>query len=177
MPERPPIEVMAGPGSNSEALIVTGYPPVTGYPGSPVTWTVISRGRPMGTFPENQLLQWVAAGQVDPDDLFWRHGMITAAPVKTLMPFAAYFSSRSLGDDAAMRWLLPVGRSPWAIAAGYLGLFSILGVFGPFAIVAGLLGVRQIRNNERLHGLGRAIFGIVAGTLATVIYLLIFISR
>jgi hypothetical protein len=156
---------------------VTGYPPGHRYPGSPVSWTVISRGRPMGTFPEHQLLQWVAAGQVDPTDLFWRDGMITAAPVKTLMPFAAYYSSKSLGDDAAMRWLLPVGRSPWAIAAGYLGLFSILGVFGPFAVVAGLLGVRQIRHNERLHGMGRAVFGIVAGSVATVVYLAILIGK
>ena len=29
-----------------------------------------------------------------------------------------------IGDDAGIRMLLPVGRSGWAIAAGYLGLFG-----------------------------------------------------
>ena len=38
-----------------------------------------------------------------------------------------------LGDDAAMRMLLPVGRSGWAIAAGYLGLFSLIVLPAPYA--------------------------------------------
>jgi hypothetical protein len=52
-------------------------------------------------------------------------------------------------------------------AAGYLGLFSILLVFGPFAIVAGVQGFRQMTRDPRLHGKGRALFGIVAGSAAT----------
>ena len=30
------------------------------------------------------------------------------------------------GQDRTMRWLLPVGRSGYAITAGYVGLFSLL---------------------------------------------------
>jgi hypothetical protein len=144
-------------------------------------WTVISNGRRVGVFPEYQLVQWVAAGQVNPNDLFWRYDMMVAAPAYTVAPFASYFRPAgpptSLGDSAGMRWVLPVGRSPWAIAAGYLGLFCILGVFGPFAIIAGILGLRQINRNPRLHGKGRAIFGIIAGTVATVVTVLVLISR
>lgn len=110
-------------------------------------------------------------------DLFWRNGMSAAAPAYTLAPFDRYFGAPRLGDDAAMRWLLPVGRSPWAIAAGYLGLFSLLLVFGPFAIGAGVLGLRQISANPRMHGKGRAVFGIVAGALATVLLVLILAGR
>lgn len=134
-------------------------------------WTVVSNGRPVGEFSEQQLVQWAAEGRVNPDDLFWREGMVAAAPAHTLSPFYRYLSPSRLGDDAAIRWLLPVGRAPWAIAAGYLGLFSILLVFGPFSIVAGLLGLRQIRRDPRLHGKGRAAFGIVAGALATLVLL------
>ena len=32
----------------------------------------------------------------------------------------------SLGENAGIRLLLPVGRSFWAIAAGYAGLFAVL---------------------------------------------------
>jgi len=80
---------------------------------------------------------------------------------------------RDLGDDAAMRLLLPVGRSGWAIAAGYLGLFSLLGIFAPFALLTGILALFDIRRNPKKHGLGRAWFGIVMGTLGTAVLVLI----
>jgi len=63
--------------------------------------------------------------------------------------------------------LLPVGRSGWAIAAGYADLFSFVFIGAPFALVFGILGVREIRktrdSDQPKHGMGRAIFGIVAG--------------
>jgi hypothetical protein len=40
-------------------------------------------------------------------------------------------TERSLGDDPAMRLLLPVGLSGWAIASGYLGLVSVLLIPAP----------------------------------------------
>lgn len=44
------------------------------------------------------------------------------------------------GDGGlGMRLLLPVGRSGWAIAAGYLGLLSPLSLPAPFAIAAGII--------------------------------------
>ena len=73
----------------------------------------------------------------------------------------------SVSDDAAMRLLLPVGRSPYAIAAGYLGLVSPLCIFAPFALIFGILAVRDIRGDPSLHGMGRAIFGIVMGALCS----------
>jgi hypothetical protein len=66
-----------------------------------------------------------------------------------------------------MRALLPVGRSGWAIAAGYLGLFSLLVLPAPLALICGLLAVRDIRRNPNKHGMGRAVFGIVLGGLGT----------
>jgi|TARA_B100000678_G_scaffold210567_1_gene178119 hypothetical protein len=75
-------------------------------------------------------------------------------------------------SDAAMRMLLPVDRSGYAIAAGYLGLVSILLVFAPFALIFGILGIRDIRNNSEKHGMGRAIFGVVMGALFSILLLL-----
>src|SRR6266404_5143516 len=72
----------------------------------------------------------------------------------------------SIGDDPGMRMLLPVGRSIWAIVAGYLGLFSLLCFPAPFAILIGIIAIIDIKKNPEKHGMGRAIFGIVMGTLA-----------
>ncbi|HUY91620.1 MAG TPA: DUF4190 domain-containing protein [Pirellulales bacterium] len=78
------------------------------------------------------------------------------------------YPSKSLGDDAAIRMLLPVGRSLWAIAAGYFGLFSLICFPAPIAIILGLIAIRDIRKHPEKHGLGRAIFGLVMGVLCSI---------
>ncbi|MDB4931767.1 MAG: hypothetical protein JWM10_4251, partial [Myxococcaceae bacterium] len=50
------------------------------------------------------------------------------------------------------------------------GLFAMLGVFAPFAIVAGVLALRTLKQRPDLHGAGRAWFGIVMGALFSAIY-------
>jgi hypothetical protein len=66
-----------------------------------------------------------------------------------------------------MRMLLPVGRSIWAIAAGYAGIFAVTVCLAPFALVLGLVAVRDLKLHPDKHGMGRAIFGIVMGALGT----------
>ena len=76
-----------------------------------------------------------------------------------------------IGQDPAMRMLIPVGLSGWAIAAGYLALFSVLCVPAPFALLTGILAVREMKRNPKKHGMGRAVFGIVMGGIGTAIML------
>jgi hypothetical protein len=76
---------------------------------------------------------------------------------------------RPIGDDAGMRLLLPVGRSGWAIAAGYLGLISVLLLPAPLAVLCGILAIRDIKKHPDRHGMGRAIFGLVLGGLGTIL--------
>lgn len=85
-----------------------------------------------------------------------------AAPVQQAVP-----QGPSLEESPAMRMLLPVGRSGWAIAAGYLGLFSLVLVFAPFAIVCSVLAIFDLKRNPKKCGMGRAIFGLVMGVLGT----------
>ena len=67
--------------------------------------------------------------------------------------------------------LLPVGRSGWAIAAGYLGLLSLIVVPAPFALIVSLIAIRDIRKSrtseDPKHGMGRAIFGLILGLAGT----------
>jgi hypothetical protein len=77
-------------------------------------------------------------------------------------------SMPDLGDSAAIRMLLPVGRSLWAIAAGYFGLLAMLFFPAPIALVLGIVAVRDIRLHPNRHGMGRAVFGIVMGAIFSV---------
>ena len=94
--------------------------------------------------------------------------------------------------SAALRMLLPVGRSGYAIAAGYFGICSILGIltpavqdprgllfsiFAPLALTFGSLGVLDILKNRSKHGMGRAVFGIIMGLVFSVVLIRSVISR
>lgn len=90
-----------------------------------------------------------------------------AAPVPPPLPYSHI--AQSFEDNTAMRMLLPVGRSGWAIAAGYLGLFSVLILPAPVALLISILAMRDLKRHPDKHGLGRAIFGLVMGILGTVL--------
>ncbi|HVA47554.1 MAG TPA: hypothetical protein VNH11_14380 [Pirellulales bacterium] len=72
-------------------------------------------------------------------------------------------------EDFVIRLILPVGRSRWAIAAGYTGLFAVIIVPAPFAILLGVIAVIDLRRNPKLHGWGRAVFGLVMGVVCTML--------
>ncbi len=87
---------------------------------------------------------------------------------------------RGLGDDPGIRMLLPVGRSIWAIAAGYAGLFAVLGCAAPIALVLGIIAIRDIKAHPEKHGMGRAIFGLVMGivfTIPLIVMLVVFVVQ
>ena len=69
-----------------------------------------------------------------------------------------------------MRMLLPVGRSGWAIAAGYLGLFSFVIFPAPLALAVSIVAIIHLRRNPKLHGMGRALFGLIMGILGTAMF-------
>jgi hypothetical protein len=76
-----------------------------------------------------------------------------------------------IADDPAMRLLLPVGRSLWAIAAGYAGLFAVTILLAPVALVLGIVAIMDIKRHPEKHGMGRAIFGVAMGALGSILLL------
>jgi hypothetical protein len=152
---------------------------------------LIARGTSQsGPFPENLIPGMIASGQLLPDDLCWLDGTPDWIPLSKVFAFPEHATpassppqplppspppppppAPSLGDDAGMRILLPVGRSAWAIAAGYLGLISITLIPAPLALIASIIAIRRIKASRStpkpLYGMGRAIFGLIAGTLGT----------
>lgn len=122
----------------------------------------------VGPVPWEELVRLVGQGVLGPQVKVFTDGWggwLPAAQVAGLPVIAGQG-----GSSAEERMLLPVGRAPMAIVAGYLGLFSMLGIFAPFAIVTGLLALRTLKQRPDLHGAGRAWFGIVMGALFSLVY-------
>ena len=133
----------------------------------------------VGPIELEALKQLFATGQVSSTEMVWTEGMqewLPATGVPALagsvpVPRAPAFMPPAIrpdmGQDAGMRMLLPVGRSGWAIAAGYLGLFSFIIFPAPIALIISIIAIIDIRRHPEKHGMGRAIFGLVMGILGT----------
>ena len=79
--------------------------------------------------------------------------------------------SPTAAPDPSLKYLLPIGRSGWAIASGYLGLVSVLLIFAPLALGTGIYALHDIREHPERLGVGRAWFGIVMGAVFTALLL------
>ena len=66
----------------------------------------------------------------------------------------------------------PFGRSSLAILAFYLGLVSPLLLPAPFALVCGILALKDIKKNRGKHGIVRAKVGVVIGGIITGLFCL-----
>jgi len=103
----------------------------------------------------------------------------TPSPPPSLPPSLP--AKPTMGDDAGMRLLLPVGRSGWAIAAGYLGLFCLVLLPSPLAIIISIIAIRDIRKSKLSahpkHGMGRAIFGLVMGIISGVVLAILLLKH
>ncbi|MBN1591409.1 MAG: DUF4190 domain-containing protein [Pirellulales bacterium] len=86
------------------------------------------------------------------------------------------YAQEDLGENAAIRMLLPVGRSIWAIAAGYFGLFAMIPIFAPIALILGIVAIIDIRRHPKRHGMGRAVFGLVMGLIFTVLLIVMVVG-
>lgn len=160
-------------------------------------WHYVRRGQSHGPVSTEQLRALLQEGSVAPADMVWREPMtdwVAASTVPELAvarskpgppplpPTAQYasaytptYAQRDIGQDAGMRMLIPVGRSPLAIIAGYAGLLGFIPLVGIAGIVFGILAVREIGKDPSKHGLGRAWTGIILGSIFTLGQLLVLI--
>lgn len=95
---------------------------------------------------------------------------------EVIQPIPIHPQPTAIDDSPAMRMLLPVGRSGLAIAAGYAGLFSILVFPAPIALLLGILAIIDIERHPEKHGMGRAVFAVIAGGIFSIL-LFVFILR
>jgi hypothetical protein len=149
-------------------------------------WFYAQNGQQQGPVTIEALHQMAASGQLRSGDMVWSSEMAgwqpagqTAGvfpagatpppvPIAYASPAPYMGPQQSLGQNAGARWLLPVGRSGWAIAAGYLGLLSFILFPAPLALICSIVAILDMRKHPDRHGMGRAIFGLIMGVLGTI---------
>jgi hypothetical protein len=134
-------------------------------------WYYGAADQRVGPVSIEQLQGMYAAGQITPQTMCWSAGMPQWVAAATL-PFIA---AGRVENSAGLNLLLPIGpQSGLAIAAGYLGLFSLVfGVTAPLGIIFGVLALRDLRAHPEKRGKGRALTGIIIGSLITVVWVAI----
>ena len=161
-------------------------------PPQPQEWFYAHQGQQRGPVALETLRAMLAGGQVMWTEMVWTAGMANWVPANTvaqlkpgptsqaggpppLPPQTINYAGppppgahRDIGENAGMRMLMPVGRSPWAIVAGYLGLLSPLLIFAPFALIVSIMAMRDIKRRNT-HGMGRAVFGLIMGGLFSIV--------
>lgn len=143
-------------------------------------WFFGSAADKNGPVRETALIAMARSGKLPPTTLVWTEGMphwLPAGRVPLLYPPGTLAAP---APDGAMHLLLPTGpQSGWALAAGYLGLFSLLPmlslVTGPLAITFGVLALREVKAHPERRGTGRAITGIVGGSIGVLVSIALWI--
>ena len=165
-------------------------------PDGNASWFYAANGQQAGPVSADALRQLAASGQLRATDMVWSEGMANWTPVGQVpgllpaevsarippplpaqpLPYHVPPPSHVGASDPGMRWLLPVDRSGWAIAAGYLGLFSVLVLPAPIALAISIIAIRDIRKHPGRHGMGRAVFGLIFGGLFSIGFVLMVIA-
>ncbi len=151
---------------------------------SDIQWYFTSQGMQEGPVTWTELVERAAAERLRPTDLVWVAGAAERRPAATfpgLFPnLPQGFVPPAIGTaperNPALEWVVPVNRSIWAIAAGYFGLFSLVGCGAPFAIFTGIMALRELKKKPELGGRGRAIFGLAVGSIVLLLMLVVWIT-
>jgi hypothetical protein len=163
----------AGGSAISVAQLVAPSTPPPTLPPPPDAFLVRRGSEQFGPYPFGDLQRYTLEGRFRPADMTWCPGMPAWEPLTQVLQRRGVTLPGPPRSDSneSLKWVLPVGRSGLAIAAGYLGLFSILILPAPISLVVGILAVRDLKKNPTLGGAGRAWFGIIAGGLGTLFLL------
>jgi hypothetical protein len=107
-------------------------------------------------------------------------GEVTVPPITVPPPQAVAYPRAQVqptsATDDVLKYVIPVNPSIWAIAAGYMGFFSILLIPAPIAIILGVLALKDLKKNPQKSGHVRAWFGIGAGSVMTLLSLILIVA-
>jgi hypothetical protein len=92
---------------------------------------------------------------------------------------AALSTKPLMETNPGLKYVAPIGRSGWAIAAGYMAIVGSLVIPAPIAIVLGIIALSDIKKHPEKLGKTRAWFAIVysSGVLLTAAWIIWQISK
>ncbi len=142
----------------------------TWKPWNPPVWHVRKNDRQFGPFTAEDLQNHIRSGYLLRGDYVWAPGMSAWVQAWTVPElFGPAQATGGIADVQGLEWVIPVKTSIWAIAAGYLGLFSVLFLPAPFALILGIVAISDLRRHPGLHGWGRAVFAVAMGAVFTIL--------
>ena len=140
-----------------------------------MAWFYGGEQAPQGPVQDQELENLVRSRRIIAATLVRAHNMPNWIQAGYLPLFQQLFAR--VNDEGAMSFLVPTGpQSGLAMAAGYCGLFGLLMIPAPLGILFGVLGLRDIARHPEKRGKGRAITGIVLGTIFCVVYIGVFVT-
>jgi hypothetical protein len=154
-------------------------PPMSAASGVPPTaasakpYLVRNASQQYGPYPLAAVHQYALEKRFLPTDIVWCEGMAAWEPLQAVLARhgMALPPEAAAPADTTTEWLIPVNRSPLALIAPYLGLFSVLIIPAPIALVVGILALRDLKKNPGRKGVVRAWFAIIAGGIGTIFLL------
>jgi hypothetical protein len=131
-------------------------------------------GERRGPLALEQMQKLVAAGGIRRQTRVWRPGAEPAALTRA-GDFLDELAVKPNEDHLVH--ILPVGRSGWAIAAGYVGLMSFFPVVSYAGMVVSLVAARDLRKHPEKRGWGRVITGLVISVPMSILYTFAFLHH
>lgn len=165
-----------------------GEPPVSTF------WMLDAARNPIGPFDDQSLRRLADEGKLAPNDLVCDTeggGWVAASsvrptffrsmpapppppPIQQRQPLPPQHTGQV---DPALGMLVPVGVDPMALIAGYVGLFSIVLVPAPVALLLGLMALGRLKADPKARGAGRAWFAVIAGVIGSLGLLLLIVAQ
>jgi hypothetical protein len=131
-------------------------------------------GERRGPMSLEQMRSLVAGGVIRRQTRVWQPGAAESALTRA-GDFVGELATRP--SDEHLNYLLPVNRSGWAIAAGYLGLFSFIPILCYVGLAVSIVAAVQLKRNPKKLGWGRVITGFVISIPMSLLYTYVFLRH
>jgi hypothetical protein len=130
-------------------------------------WYYENNGERRGPLTLAQMQTLVKAGGIRRDTRVWRPG----AAETDLTRAGDFLGELSVvPSDDGLKHVLPVGHSGWAIAAGYLGLFSVIPIVSYAGLAVSIIAARDLKRHPEKLGWGRVITGLIVSSLFSILW-------
>ena len=137
-------------------------------------WYYEIDGERRGPLTLEQMKALVAAGGIRRQTRVWRPG----AADGDLTRAGDFLAELAVApSDDHLVHVLPINRSGWAIAAGYVGLLSFAPMICYAGVAVSLVAAWQLKRHPKKLGWGRVITGLVISVPMSILYTILFLGR